>query len=75
MKQRLSTVIAATTLVVGSTIAFAGPASAAHCTDNGGPGHSDFATHVQATNGPGAHNEGDHKGWASCEENSNNFGG
>ena len=44
----------------------ASPASAAHCTDNGGPGNSDFAAHVRANNGPGGHNEGDHQGWSSC---------
>ncbi len=43
------------------------PASAAHCTDRGGPGNSDFAAHVKASNGPGGHNEGDHQGWSSCE--------
>ena len=43
------------------------PAAAAHCTDNGGPGNSDFAAHVKASNGPGGHNEGDHQGWSSCE--------
>ena len=42
-----------------------GTASAAHCTDNGGPGHSDFAAHARA-NGAGEHNEGDHRGWSSC---------
>ena len=43
------------------------PASAAHCTDNGGPGNSDFAAHVKASNGPGGHAEGEHQGWSSCE--------
>ena len=51
----------------------AGAASAAHCADNGGPGNSDFATHVRNSNGPGGHDEGDHRGWSSCEENSANY--
>ena len=61
----------------GATIgmfAAAPGAGAAHCTDDGGPGNSDFATHVRARNGPGGHDEGDHKGWSTCEENSRNFG-
>ncbi|MEZ5295844.1 MAG: hypothetical protein R2697_06100 [Ilumatobacteraceae bacterium] len=65
-------------LAVGLTAATfgvaGGTASAAHCTDNGGPGHSDFAAHVRANKGPG-HNEGEHKGWSTCEENSNNYPG
>lgn len=52
---------------VVSSFAAGGVASAAHCADRGGPGNSDFAAHVQATNGPGGHNEGDHQGWSSCE--------
>ncbi len=50
------------------------PASAAHCTDNGGPGNSDFAAHVRASNGPGGHNEGDHQGWSSCESQAKSGG-
>jgi len=53
--------------------ATASPAGAAHCADAGGPGNSDFATHVQKSNGPGGHNEGDHKGWSSCQETSANY--
>jgi V8-like Glu-specific endopeptidase len=56
-------------VVVGPATA----ASAAHCTDSGMPGSSDFAAHVRAANGPGGHAEGDHRGWASCEERSANF--
>ena len=60
------------TLIIGAAMAAglalaSAPASAAHCTDNGGPGNSDFAAHVRASNGPGGHNEGDHQGWSSCE--------
>jgi hypothetical protein len=58
--------IAAAVLAGGITVATAGGAAAGHCTDNGGPGNSDFATHVRASNGPGGHNEGDHRGWSSC---------
>jgi len=50
-----------------------GSASAAHCTDNGGPGDSDFAAHVRGAQNPGGHNEGDHRGWSACEENSANY--
>jgi hypothetical protein len=53
-------------LILTSLVAGGGNASAAHCTDAGGPGNSDFAAHVQASNGPDAHNEGDHQGWSSC---------
>ena len=52
----------------------ASPASAAHCTDNGGPGQSDFANHVKGANGPGGHDEGDHKGWSSCIPGNPNSG-
>ena len=49
-----------------------GAASAAHCTDKGGPGHSDFAAHVQAA----THQEGvAHKGWSSCVPGNPNFTG
>lgn len=74
MKHRVSTIIATTAFVLGGTVALAGPASAAHCTDSGGPGNSDFAAHVKANAGPG-HNEGEHKGWSSCEVNSANYDG
>lgn len=67
--------LASVALAAGLTIAAAGSASALHCTDAGGAGNSDFADHVRATNGNGAHNEGDHRGWSSCEPNSSNFGG
>lgn len=59
---------AAATLAVA-----AGSATAAHCTDSGGPGNSDFTSHVQGASGPGGHNEGDHRGWSSCNPNSPNF--
>lgn len=74
MQRRLA--IALTAGLTAATLGVAGgTASAAHCTDNGGPGHSDFAAHVRAEQGPGGHNEGQHRGWSSCEENSNNVGG
>lgn len=73
MKHRLTTILATTAFVLGGTVALAGPAAADHCEDNGGPGNSDFAAHVKANNGPGGHNEGDHKGWSDCEENSANY--
>lgn len=73
MRTRITSIIAATAFVAGGAMAAAGPATAAHCTDNGGPGNSDFASHVKANNGPGGHNEGDHKGWSTCEENSKNY--
>lgn len=71
--KRISISLAGLALAAGSTFAMAGPAAAAHCADKGGPGHSDFAKHAKATNGPGDHNEGDHKGWSTCEENSANY--
>ena len=61
-------------VLLSIVLAFASfTASAAHCTDNGGPGHSDFAAHVRANNANGDHNEGLHRGWSSCEENSANY--
>lgn len=70
---RLSSVLAATAFAAAGVFAAAAPATAAHCADSGGPGNSDFAAHVKASNGPGGHDEGDHKGWASCEDNSSNY--
>jgi hypothetical protein len=75
MKRALAVAFSTATMAGVVLVGGAGGAQAAHCTDNGGPGHSDFAAHVRANNGPGGHNEGMHKGWASCEENSANFGG
>jgi hypothetical protein len=72
MQRRLAFALAAG--ITAATLGVAGgTASAAHCTDDGGPGNSDFAAHVQANSGPGGHDEGDHQGWASCEINSNNY--
>ncbi len=65
--KRTFAVLAATAAASAMMALGAAPANAAHCADRGGPGHSDFATHVQANNGPGGHNEGDHQGWSSCE--------
>ena len=70
MKKSIRIAIA-TAAALGLGIAGAGSAGAAHCT-NDGPGNSDFADHVRATNGPGAHDEGDHYGWSSCEDTPNN---
>lgn len=66
IKRLTRTAIAGAALVAGLAVG-ASPASAAHCVDNGGPGNSDFASHVRANNGPGEHNEGAHQGWSSCE--------
>lgn len=68
-------VIASAALGAGVTLSSATGASAAHCTDQGGPGNSDFAAHVRASNGNGDHDEGDHRGWSSCQPSSANFGG
>jgi hypothetical protein len=69
MKKRISLLLAGTAvglLVVGG----AGPASAVHCTDLGGPGHSDFAAHVQSA----THKEGaQHRGWSTCQPTSANY--
>lgn len=67
-------IVVAAVMVSGIVIGSGPAASAAHCTDRGMPGNSDFAQHVRDTNGPGGHNEGDHRGWSSCEENSPNSG-
>ena len=64
--------IALASLAIGTVAGGAGSASAAHCTDNGGPGNSDFATHVQTA----THSEGGtHKGWSSCVPGNPNFTG
>lgn len=60
--KKLSCTIAAVAL----SAAFATPASAAHCSGT-------YSDHVRATNGPAAHNEGDHRGYSSCNENSRNY--
>ncbi len=73
MRRYLARSIAVVAIVGGTSMMSTGAASAAHCTDNGEPGNSDFAAHVKATNGPGGHNEGDHKGWSSCQATSANF--
>lgn len=75
MRKRLGYSIAVVAMTGGMTVGLAGTASAAHCTDNGGPGQSEYAAHVQATKGPGPHNEGDHKGNSSCQETSPNYTG
>lgn len=74
-KRTVRLIVAAGVATLSLGAAAGGSVSAAHCTDNGGPGHSDFAAHVRGAQDPGGHNEGDHRGWASCEENSKNFGG
>lgn len=73
MRKNLSRSLAVVAIVGGIATGFTSPASAAHCTDNGGPGNSDFAAHVQAARDPGGHNEGDHKGWSTCQETSANY--
>lgn len=69
MKKRISLLLASATaglLVIG----VATPASAGHCTDLGGPGHSDFAAHVQSA----THKEGvQHQGWSTCQPTSANY--
>ena len=73
MRKRISYICATTAITGAVALGSAGVAGAAHCTDAGGPGNSDFATHVKGANGPGAHNEGDHRGWSSCNPNSRNY--
>ncbi|MGH2951422.1 MAG: hypothetical protein ACRDKX_05185 [Solirubrobacterales bacterium] len=73
MKKRLGYAMAAVTVTSVTALGSTGAATAAHCIDSGGPGNSDFAAHVKASNGAGGHNEGDHRGWSTCEENSSNF--
>ncbi|MBY5162442.1 hypothetical protein [Salsipaludibacter albus] len=60
-------------VTVGTLALAAGPAAAAHCSDLGEPGNSDFASHVRANAGQG-HNEGEHQGWSSCEEQARSGG-
>ncbi len=64
MRKKIAMVIGAGA-IAAATLAAGGTANAAHCTESGGPGNSDFGTHAKA-NGSGDHNEGDHKGWSSC---------
>ena len=72
MRKRIGYSIAAAAIIGGFSIGSAGAASAAHCNDNGGPGNSDFASHVRTNTIPG-HNEGDHRGWSTCQETSANY--
>ena len=74
MQRRFAIALAAG--LTAATLGVAGgTASAAHCTDSGGPGNSDFAAHVRAANGPGDHNEGQHRGWSSCIVGNPNYTG
>lgn len=73
MLKRIAYVGLTAAMAGGIALGTGGAASAAHCAEEGGPGNSDYASHVQATNGPGAHNEGDHQGYSSCNENSKNY--
>ena len=66
--------LAAGALAGGIVFAAAAPATAAHCNDRGAPGNSDFAEHVRASNGPGGHDEGDHQGYSSCQEQARSGG-
>lgn len=66
--------VAGVALAAGSMLVGGSAAVAAHCTDDGGPGSSDFADHVRATNGPGGHDEGDHQGWSSCNPDARSGG-
>ena len=74
MRRTIAMVIGAGA-IAAATLAAGGTANAAHCTDRGGPGNSDFATHVRGASGPGGHNEGDHRGWSSCIPGNPNFTG
>lgn len=70
--KRTIAILFATGATAATVALTGGSASAAHCTDNGGPGNSDFADHVQAA----SHKEGVvHKGWASCIPGNPNFTG
>jgi hypothetical protein len=70
--KRTIAVLLATGATAAAVVLTGAPASAAHCTDNGGPGNSDFATHVQMA----THQEGVvHKGWSSCIPGNPNFTG
>lgn len=73
MRRHLARSFAVIAIAAGLSLSSTGTASAAHCADQGGPGNSDFTTHVKASKGPGGHNEGDHKGWSSCQETSANY--
>ena len=73
MRKALAATFATAALAGAALVGSAGVAAAAHCNDAGMPGSSDFAAHVRAASGPGGHDEGDHKGWASCEDDSANY--
>lgn len=59
---------AALVLTASSMFMVSAPAFADHCAfEDSGPGESGYAKmHVQANNGPGDHNEGQHRGYSSC---------
>ena len=63
-------VLASAALAGAAIVGTASTASAAHCTDAGGPGNSDFAAHVRSA----SHQEGvTHKGWSTCQPTSTNY--
>ena len=70
MKKKLAAIAFA-----GATLGlFAGApsAGAAHCTDSGAPGNSEYSDHVRSA----SHKEGSfHKGYSSCVEASPNYTG
>ena len=74
MRRTFAAAAAAAGAAAFALIVTASPASAAHCDDRGMPGNSDFAAHVQASNGAGGHDEGDHQGWSSCVPQANSGG-
>ena len=65
MKNKIAYAVLTAAMAGGMALGTAGTASAAHCVD--------YPAHVKAMNGNGAHNEGDHKGFSSCNENSRNY--
>lgn len=55
------------TFAMMSALSVGSPAFADHCSYEDSPGESGYAkNHVQANNGSGDHNEGQHKGYSSC---------
>ena len=64
--KKLAFAVTTAALAAGIVAGTGGAASAAHCS-------GEYSDHVRATNGSTAHNEGDHRGYSSCNENSANY--
>ena len=64
--KKLAYAVATAAVTAGIVVGSGAAASAAHCS-------GEYSDHVRATNGSGAHHEGEHRGYSTCNENSANY--